>query len=360
VSADARQSGGLRVGVDALNLLHDRRGIGRYARAVLHAWLTDERHRVDVTLLVPQLFPGLIARRLAAECGVPSVKVRRRSRARHLDLDVVWHPWNGIFFESGCRDVAVIHDVWPFVHAAGRTTPAAQRRQEPFRVAARRATRILTDSQFSRTEIERHLGVDESRIDVVPLGVDKSLLSLRAAPARIDGVPRYVLFVGETEGRKDLATLIRAMAHLTAEVRGHTALVIAGRRASSATIPSGVHVEFAGEVDDDRLASFYCGAAAFVFPSRYEGFGLPVLEAMAFGVPVIASDAASIPEAAGDAAEYFPAGDAEACARAIERVLGDPGLAASMRTRGRARATNMSWERCADATLAALHRAAEL
>jgi glycosyltransferase involved in cell wall biosynthesis len=347
----------LRVGADALNLLHDRRGIGRYARALLSRWL--RREDVDVVLLVPHLFPWLVSGPLARELGAQRVKVDRRSRSARRGLQVAWHPWNGIFFNSGTRDVATIHDVWPFVDAPADNPQLAQSRQRPFLEAAEKSERIVTDSQFSKGEIVRQLGVDPDRIDVVYLGVDRSLLETRPPPARISNADQYVLFVGETEGRKDLATLLVAMAHLPPALRDRTPLVVAGKIASSASVTAGVRVEFAGEVSEEELASLYAGAAAFAFPSRYEGFGLPILEAMAYGTPVVASDAASLPEAGGDAALYFPAGDAAACAQLLTRVLTEPELAASLRARGRDRAAEMTWDRCADATLEILRRVAE-
>jgi glycosyltransferase involved in cell wall biosynthesis len=113
-------------------------------------------------------------------------------------------------------------------------------------------------------------------------------------------------------------------------------------------------VRLEGEVSDARLAALYRGAAAFVFPSLYEGFGLPVLEAMAYGTPVIASDAASVPEAGGNAALYFPAADAHALAAQITRVLTDSALASDLRARGFSRAAEMTWDACAENTLAAI------
>lgn len=346
----------LHIGVDATNLMTDRRGIGRYVRALLRRWMHDREERVRVTLLVPHLLPRLVAPRLAGELGVAHIATERQAASRRRGFDVVWHPWNGIFFDSGARDVATIHDVWPFVDAPAENPAVAQNRQQPFLRAASDAARILTDSVFSKSEIERHLGVEPARIDVVALGVEGALLDARPRPVKIEGAERFVLFVGESEARKDLSTLLTAMARLSERLRKTTALVVAGKGASSAFIPSGVRVEFVGEVDDDRLASLYAGSSVFAFPSRYEGFGLPVLEAMALGAPVVASDAASVPEAGGDAALYFPAGDADALAAHLERVLTDAVLAASLREKGRRRAAEMSWDRCAAATLDVLER----
>lgn len=345
----------MRVGVDALNLLHDRRGIGRYARALLQRWIADDSRQIDISLLVPHIFPPLVAGRLAREVGAPHVNVGRRARLGRA-FDLAWHPWNGIFFPSGSRDVATIHDVWPFVDAPAEDPRIAGSRQRPFLDAAANAQRIITDSQFSKGEIVRHLEVDPERIDVVLLGVDPPNPATK--PAYLDPNRRYALFVGETEGRKDLSTLLHAMARLPEALRREVSLVIAGRLASSINIPGGIQVEFAGEIDDERLAALYAGAAVFAFPSRYEGFGLPVLEAMAYGAPVVASDSSSVPEAGGDASLYFPAGDADACAAAIERILTDSALAATLGARGRARAAEMTWERCATETLAVFERVA--
>ena len=115
-------------------------------------------------------------------------------------------------------------------------------------------------------------------------------------------------------------------------------------------------MEVLGHVSDAHLRSLYAGAAAFIFPSRYEGFGLPVLEAMACGAPVIASDAASIPEAGGDAAAYFPVGNASALASVMERVFADAEYAGRLREAGRRRAASMSWDTTADRTLEVFER----
>ena len=347
----------LNLGVDAVNLLHDRRGIGRYARALLRRWIAGERDRVRVTLLVPHLFPGLVRSRLAQEVGAGAA-IARRNDAGRLGLDGVWYPWNGMTWIAPVRSVATVHDVWPFESVS---SDARRRRneQEPFRTTARIARGILADSEFTKREIVRHLGAAEEKIRVVPLGTDVPPAFPDAEPANIGGAKKYVLFVGEVEGRKNLATVISAMGLLPASLRRETALVIAGRsaRVPLRDAPGDAIVRFEGEVSDLRLAALYRGAAAFVFPSIYEGFGLPVLEAMAHGTPVVASDAASVPEAAGDAALYFPATDAPALAAQIARVLTDDALAADLRDRGVRRAATTTWDRCAASSLTAIESA---
>jgi glycosyltransferase involved in cell wall biosynthesis len=347
----------LHLGVDAVNLLHDRRGIGRYARALLRRWLTGESHRVRITLLVPHVFPGLVRSQLAVQIGAGAA-LARRNEAGRLDLDGVWYPWNGMTWVAPVPSVATVHDVWPFESVS----PDARRRrneQEPFRTTARVAACILADSNFTKREIVRHLGASEDKIRVVPLGTDFPPAFADVEPARVDGAQKYILFVGEVEGRKNLVTLVSAMGMLPSALRRETALVIAGRaaRTPSREESGDVIVRFEGEVSDLRLAALYRGAAAFVFPSIYEGFGLPVLEAMAYGTPVVASDAASVPEAAGDAALYFPATDAGALAAQLTRLLTDDALAADLRARGVRRASALTWVRCAETSLSAIEAA---
>jgi glycosyltransferase involved in cell wall biosynthesis len=340
------------LGVDAVNLLHDRRGIGRYARALLRHWARGSSNRVRLTLLVPHLFPALVRTRLSEQIGA-DVAVARRAHAGSLGLDAVWYPWNGMTWIAPVRSVATVHDVWPFESPASDAR-RLRNEQEPFRTTARVAERILADSNFTKSEIVRHLGAAEDKIRVVPLGTDFPPAFADVDPARIDGARGYVLFVGEVEGRKNLATLVSAMALLPAALSSETALVIAGRaaRLPSQDARGDVVIRFEGEVTDVRLAALYRGAAAFVFPSTYEGFGLPVLEAMAYGTPVLASDAASVPEAGGDAALYFSSMDASALASQLTRILTDQELTAKLRSLGFARAAEMNWNICAERSLA--------
>ena len=150
----------------------------------------------------------------------------------------------------------------------------------------------------------------------------------------------YVLYVGAPEWRKGFDVLQAAMARVTQQ-RPELRLVATSEL---------------GYVDDATLAALYRGCLLLAFPSRYEGFGLPVLEAMSYGAPVVASDASAVPEAGGDAACYFESGDDAALAGAILRVAGDAAYADGLRRRGFARAGQFSWQRTAELTLEVVER----
>jgi alpha-1,3-rhamnosyl/mannosyltransferase len=361
--------GPLRLGVDAHNLLHDRRGIWRYARALLRRWIVSRPDRVRIVLLMQHPWPRILKRALSRLLTVESVSVARRQDAGGLGLHVVWYPWNGMTWVSSVPSVATVHDVWPFASPA-EDVRKRESQQTPFRTTAAHAKAIVTDSQFSKNEIHKYLSVTPQRLHVVPLGVD--VPHIDDHPLLLEGASRYVLFVGENEPRKDLATLQTALQRLPDALRMTTGYVVAGgappsgdaagriswtrhegERATVLRFARGQDVPtlVTGPIDDMMLQRLYAGAAVLAFPSRYEGFGLPVLEAMTHGTPVVAADAASIPEVAGDAALYFPPGDADSLARELTRVLSDRVLVARLSAAGLTRAASFSWDRCADETL---------
>lgn len=241
-------------------------------------------------------------------------------------------------------------------------------RRDPFRRwfyrrSALAADRIITDSEFSRTEIAAAYGIPVDRIHVVPLG--RSTLGGEGPSPEAGGVPGvgqpYVLHVGDLHPRRNLIVLIRAL-HQAARRPGceNIQLVLAGvdrgegdrLRQEAERLGVSTAIRFLDRVSDTTLASLYAGASVFAYPSRYEGFGLPLLEAMASGSPVIASNAASIPEVVGDAGVLLDPDDETGFAHAIERVTQDRAFAHTLREAGRERALAFSWERAARQTLA--------
>ncbi|HTA96358.1 MAG TPA: glycosyltransferase family 1 protein [Solirubrobacteraceae bacterium] len=213
------------------------------------------------------------------------------------------------------------------------------------RRAVRRADMILTLSESARTDIERVLGVPREKIRVTYLG------SPPLDPGPSSSKQPYFLFVGGTEKRKNLAAALEAFK----SIEGYELRVV-GQNSSSP-----VHderreqsgVRWLGYIGEQELVELYRHASALVFPSRYEGFGLPVLEAMARRTPVIAADASSIPEVARGAAILVDPDDVEALREAMRRVVEEPGLGARMIERGVEVVSSFSWDETARATVAA-------
>ena len=240
-----------------------------------------------------------------------------------------------------------------------------------YRRSARRATVVLTDSTFSATEITAAYDIPPGRIVVAPLGVDHRFSPATTGdacelPQEISGP--FVLHVGDLHERRNLAMLVDAVIGARRHFGGAAgvSLVLAGvdrgvgdalcAIATDARVPEAV-VRL-GPVSEELLLSLYRCATALVYPSYYEGFGLPLLEAMACGTPVIASRAASIPEVTGDAALLLDPEDVEGWTSAIVNVVNDDDCRYQLRSRGLARATEFTWTRTARITLDAYLRAA--
>jgi glycosyltransferase involved in cell wall biosynthesis len=234
---------------------------------------------------------------------------------------------------------------------------------------ARRATAVLADSAATKADLVRAYGVEPGKIRVVYLGRDESLAPVRdpsalaAARARYGLGERYLFYVGTLQPRKNLARVIEAFARLagTPAFAG-VQLVLAGKRgwlyddlsARVERLALQDRVLFPGYIEDTDLPALFTGALAFVFPSLYEGFGIPVLEAGACGVPVITSNTSSLPEVAGDAALLVDPHDVDAIADAMVRLATDEALRADLARRGLENVKRFSWEKCARETLAVL------
>ncbi len=236
------------------------------------------------------------------------------------------------------------------------------------RTSVSRARRVIAISESTRRDLVRLLNVPESKIDVVLPGVEPEFFRERNAQAiatfkRVHGLPDHFLFyLGTLEPRKNIPTLIRAFVEARAHYNLPHQLVLAGGRGwkdqeiTRALDEAGPFVIRPGFVPQAELPDWYGAADAFIYPSRYEGFGMPVLEAMSAGTPVITSNCSSLPEAAGDAAILIDPGDEDALEAAIGRVLTDQELARDLRQRGPARARTFTWERAAQATAATYRR----
>ncbi len=295
------------------------------------------------------------------------VQLPAQARARHAD--VLHMPANIVPLSSPCPTVVTIHDT-TIIDDPSRFTFWHRNYSRVFMpLSARRASRIIAVSEQTKRDIVRCFDVNPQKIDVVYEAASSDF-----QPVSVDAVngfrakyqlEQFILTVGALEPRKNIVRLLQAYAEL--RMRGVTMPLVhigpTGWRfdavhAEIERLSLQPHVRFLGKLPINDLAAAYGAANVFVYPSLYEGFGLPPLEAMSCGCPVVTSNNSSLPEVAGDAGLLINAEDASDIARAIQRILDDDALAHDLRQRGIQRAKQFSWERCADETIA-VYRAAQ-
>jgi glycosyltransferase involved in cell wall biosynthesis len=277
---------------------------------------------------------------------------------------------HGVHYElplrAGLPQVVTVHDLTLLTHPEWHEAGKVRYFGWALRRAVAAATRVLCVSATTAADLADRLEVPGDRVDVTPLGTDlepaseERVADLRARHG-LDGP--YLLGLGTVEPRKDLPTLVRAFAALAGELPHR--LVLAGLAGwgsgalAEAVAASGVadRVLLTGYLPEADKAALFTGADVFAYPSRYEGFGLPVLEAMACGTPVVTTTGGSLPEVAGDAAWLVDPGDTDALAAALAKLATDPAARQAAAARGRDRAATFTWDRCAAQTVAAYHRA---
>ena len=272
---------------------------------------------------------------------------------------------------KGCA-ITTVHDLshlrFPQHHPAKRVKHLKRNLEKTLY----RAAHIITDSQFTKKELIGIMGVDAARITAIPLGVDPAfrprdkqelqpvLSGYRLAPGE------YLLSVGTLEPRKNIGSLLDAYLKLDNKLRQRFPLVLVGAIGwkSSALVERIADLERRGQVrrldyvPACDLPFLYAGAQSFVYPSIYEGFGLPPLEAMASGVPTLVSNCSSLPEVVGDAGLYAEPGDTDALSQELERLMQDEPWRDQARAAGLDRAGMLSWESCVDKTVAVYRQAA--
>jgi glycosyltransferase involved in cell wall biosynthesis len=310
--------------IDADVLGRQRTGDETYVAALLRELAGTPGLRLAAVTRRPDLVPdGIEPVELPARSQVLRMAARLPRLLRRL-RPALAHFQHSLPLRCPCPAVLTVHDL-SFERDAS-VMPLRDR--VIFRAvvprSARRAARVLAVSQRTKRDLIELYGLPEAKIVVTPNGVDPVFSPAGPSP---DGGP-YALFVGALQPRKDAATAIDALALLA---DGELRLVLVGPdkggrgEAERAAERAGLRnrVEFRGHVPQDELAALYRGAACLVFPSRYEGFGLPVLEAMASGTPVVATMAGALPEVAGDAAILVEEQNSVALAGGIERALAD-------------------------------------
>jgi glycosyltransferase involved in cell wall biosynthesis len=294
-----------------------------------------------------------------------------------LSWEMIAHPPDLLFVPSHVlplahprRCVVTVHDLGYLYHPQAHTRFQNVYLRWSTRYNARAAARVLADSQATRQDLIRHYRIPPEKIVVVYPGRDETLAPVTdpaalAAVRERYGLPSpYLLYVGTLHPRKNLARLVQAFASLPRELVPGLRLVLAGQKGwlydeildQVELLGLSDRVVFTGYVPDADLPALLSGALAFVFPSLYEGFGFPLLEAMACGTPVVCSDVSSLPEVAGDAALLVDPLDVEALAGALRRLAVDGDLRRDLVERGFQQAQRFSWRRCAEQTLEVLEQ----
>ncbi len=318
---------------------------------------------------------GLVSGEIDANGNATLVKVPESSWSRFavaLPLDIARHPIDLLHVQYvappgvRARLVTTIHDI-SYIHLPQQIGVLARMRVERlFPATARRSDQIITGSAATKRDLIEHFRIEDEKILVIPYGVSDAFRRL-ADQSEVDAVLQsrglergYILYVGALQPRKNIARLLQAYDLLKQAERVPEKLVILGKKAwlyqdvldTHRSLSSKDDVVFLDYVPEAELPHIYNGAKVFVYPSLYEGFGLPPLEAMACGVPVAVSAAPAMPEVVGNAGVYFDPRSVESIAEGMHRLLRDGTMREDLANRGMSRAAQYTWRRTAVGTLA--------
>lgn len=361
----------MRIGLDARYAFREqRRGIGEYVAALIRHLPAVSDERDEFLLFVDRpadlravktIDTRFVVKTLAASNPLLWEEISLPRAARRSAVDLLHLTSNYGPTLAPCPTIYTVHDTIEFLRASFGPSDLSWRhalgrniRVHTLPRQARRAKVIITVSETSKRDIEHWLGVSRERIRVIPLAVseefrpapDSNTVRTVLSDAGIDPDTPYVLALGALDPRKNGETLIRAFAHVH-KARPDVALRIVGiERLKEYPIPlnpTPTWLHLHGFVPRHVLVALLQGACVFAYPSLYEGFGLPPIQAMACGVPVVVSDHAALAESIGTAAVRFPASDSEALADVLLRLLADEGECARLAKAGLDRAAQFTW-----------------
>jgi glycosyltransferase involved in cell wall biosynthesis len=353
----------MRIGID-IRKYHDF-GIGTYIRNLLAEF--ERRQEDDWVYFLSSAIRADLPKHYRGRCVVTCsakyspVELFSMSRLANREACDLFHSPHYTFpYGLAGRGVVTIHDL---IHLrVPESVSSPNRAYARFLIghACRASDRVIVDSEFTKQDILGDFRIPARKIHVVPLGVSPAFRPGRGDLARLAhlGIRRpYVLYSGALKAHKNVPTLMQAFSLICA--KHDVDLVISGESLGdrpelidlARRLGIADRVISTGRRGEDEVVALNQHASVAVLPSRYEGFGLSVLEAMACGVPVVAADATSIPEVLGDAGLLFEPGEADDLARALERILTDAPLREEMSAKGLARAGEFTWQRCAQMTL---------
>ena len=368
----------MRIGIDGRLVFYHKAGIGQYilrlTQALARLDQEDEfilfKSRKDRTLLVDQ--PNFKIQKLWTPSHHRFERLAMSVELAPFALDVLHSPDFIPPAGARCPTAITVHDLAFLLYPRFLTRESA-RYYGQVDEAARTAAHIIAVSESTKRDTVRLLGVPDEKITVIyeaahplftPMTNEEALARVRA---RYELPEEFVLFVSTIEPRKNIPTLLRAFRRLRDNYKSNATLVIAGHRgwlveevdAVIEELQLGDYVRRLGGVANEELVYLYNAARLFVFPSFYEGFGLPPLEAMACGTPVIVSNTSSLPEVVGDAGWLVNPEDVEGLTVAMYRILSDENLRREMRAKGLKRAATFSWDRAARQTIQVYRKVAD-
>jgi len=369
----------MRIAFNATALLSPLTGIGQYCRHLALGLLNSQDIEAN-------FFYGAFWNKAVRDAPMPgavklfpwlrnnmpfSYALRRivqnhrfAAQAKKQRFDI-YHEPNILPLSHDGLTIVTVHDLSWIRYPQAHPVQRIRAMNKYFESGLHRASLILTDSEFVKQELMELCGIESERIRAVPLGVEK-LFRPQSSEAIFETLSlyglvhgQYLLAVGTLEPRKNLQVALRAFSQLAPDIRKRYPLVLVGMKGwlnselekQMAPLICAGQVRLLGYVSREQLAAIIAGALTLIYPSIYEGFGLPPLEAMASGVPVIASQAASIPEVVGDTGILIHPHDDKALADAIQQLISSPELREQLARKARARSLRFSWEGCVEQTI---------
>jgi len=366
-------------------------GVGHYTRQLLRAFREMSTGELDVQPFLGRYWaaPGPDAASTSSDARGPSSTRWRREaewmrglarRACEPPYEMLfrwltrrfqlYHEPNHIPIATKLPTVTTIHDISVLSHPEWHPDHRVRWYERQFERGRRQSVRFIAASEFTRRELVERLQIPADRIDVThqaarPEFYRREMLTVHETFRAINMPEQFFLFVGTLEPRKNVSTLLEAHMRLPAPIRRAYPLVLVGawgwkNEALDSALQAGQaagDVRVLGYVGNETLACLYSACTALVWPSLYEGFGLPPLEAMACGAPVVVSDVASLPEVVGDAGVRLDPLHVESWTEAMRRMVEDPAWRGQWSEKGLARAATFSWQRCAAQTLETYRRA---
>ena len=369
----------MKVGLNATSLLSPLTGIGQYTYQLAkglqkfkdleldmfyaNGWTREVRDRpINRIKTIKFVLKTFIPKTYEVSRLIQQYHFNERSFKK---VGGIYHEPNFLAFNYAGPLVLTVHDLswirYPEMHPADRV----RNMNKHFQRSMERASMIITDSQAIKHEIIDMFGVAEERIKSIPLGVESLFRPLNeeeSAPVLQQhglSYQKYILAVGTLEPRKNLSSVLLAYMQLPADIRKHYPLVLVGMRGwhtsalekQMAPLVASGEIRQLGYLEREDLAVVIAGALTLVYPSIYEGFGLPPLEAMTCGVPVIASNVSSLPEVVGDSGLLVNPHNIDDIAKAMETMISAPDIRAASAQKALARSAEFSWDSCVDQTM---------